>query len=194
MNPSEFEAECRTESACAFVVAISDMVDYSSTSGTPSITILPEFLNLAEVFSEKAANTLPKHDPQDLFLETSGTPRFGPLYNLSQVELNVLREYITDKLAKRFIQPSFSSAKAAVLFMKKRDYSLPLYVDYRGLNLITQKYHYLLPLISEVLDRVVVQKYIQNWIYAQLILRFESERVVRRKLHFAPDIAIMNTE
>ncbi len=63
VNASEFEAEYFTESACAFVVAISDIVDYSSTSGTPSITIPPEYLHLAEVFSEEAANTLPEHGP-----------------------------------------------------------------------------------------------------------------------------------
>ena len=110
VNASEFEAECLTEGACAFVVAISDIVDYSSTLGTPSITIPPEYLDLAEVFSEEAANTLPEHGPQDLCLETSGTPPFGPLYNLSQVELEVLREYIVDNFANGFIQPSSSSA------------------------------------------------------------------------------------
>lgn len=102
VNASEFEAECLTEGACAFVVAISDIVDCSIISGTPSITI-PEYLDLAEVFLEEAANTLPEHGPQDLYLETSGTPPFGPLYNLSQVELEVLREYISDNLAKGFI-------------------------------------------------------------------------------------------
>ncbi len=83
VNALEFEAECLTEGTYAFVVAISDIVDYSSTSSTPSITIPTEYLDLAEVYSEEAANTLPEHGPQDLCLETSGTPPFGPLYNLS---------------------------------------------------------------------------------------------------------------
>ena len=154
----EFEAEYLGESACAFVIAISDIVDYSSNSRAPSITIPLEYLDLAEVFSEEAANTLPEHSPQDLCLETSGTPPFGPLYNLFQVELEVLREYIADNLAKRFIQPSSSSAGAPVLFAKKRDDSLRLCVDYRGLNFITQKNLYPLPLISEALERVVGAK------------------------------------
>ena len=93
VNAGEFEAECLTDGACAFVLAISDIVD-SSILSTPPITIPPEYLDLAEVFSEEAANTLPEYGPQDLALETSGTPLFGPLYNLSQVELEVLRETI----------------------------------------------------------------------------------------------------
>ena len=56
------------------------------------------------MFSEEAVNTLPEHRPQDLCLETLGTPAFGPLYNLSQVELEVLREYITDNFGRGFIQ------------------------------------------------------------------------------------------
>lgn len=155
INARKFEAECLTEGACAFFVAISDIVD-SSILGTPPITIPSEHLDLAEVFSEEAANTLPQHGPQDLALETSGTPPFGPLYNLSQIELEVLREY--SNIAKGFIQPSTSSAGTPALFVKKGDDSLRLCVDYRGLNLITQKNHYPLPFISAALDRVVGAK------------------------------------
>jgi hypothetical protein len=40
------------------------------------------------------------------------------------------------------------------LFVLKKDSSLCLYVDYRGLNTITKKNRYPLPLISETLDRL----------------------------------------
>ena len=137
LNAREFEAECLTKGTCAFVLAISDIVDSSIL--TAPITIPSEYLDLAEVFSEDAANTLPEYGPQDLALETSGAPQFGPLYNLSQVELEVVREYISDNLAKGFNKPFTSSAGAPVLYVKKRDDSLRLCVNYQGLNLITQK-------------------------------------------------------
>lgn len=89
LNAAEFKAEYLTEGACAFVLVISDIVDSSILSTLP-ITISSEYLDLAEIFSEEAANTLPNHGPQDLALETSGAPLVGPLYNLSQVELEVL--------------------------------------------------------------------------------------------------------
>ena len=92
VNASEFEAGCPTEVECAFVVAVSDIVDYSSTLGTSSITIVPDYLDLAEVFSEEAANTLPEHGLQYLCLEPSPTSPLRPLYNLFQVELVVLWE------------------------------------------------------------------------------------------------------
>ena len=137
------------------------------------VPVIPsEYSDLAHVFSEDAANTLPEHGHHDLCLETTGTPPFGPLYNLSQNELEVLREYIADNLAKGFIQPSTSSAGAPVLFVKKGDAKLRLCVDYRGLNLITKKNRYPLPLISEALDRVVGAK-----IFTKLYIRAAYNRI-----------------
>ncbi len=80
--------------------------------------------------------------------------------------------YIPYNLAKSFIQPSTSSAGAPVLFAKKRDGSFRLCVDYRGLNLITQKNRYLLPLISGAFDRVVGAK-----IYTKLDIRAAYNRI-----------------
>ena len=91
-------------------------------------------------------------------METSEVPLFRPLYNFSQVELEILREYKLDNLAKGFIQPSTSLAGALIFFVKKGDDTLRLCVCYRGLNLITQKNCYPLPLISEAFDRFVSAK------------------------------------
>ena len=143
----------------AYIIAIteSDLADPKEPP-RPILLIPSEYADLAHIFSEETTNTLPKHGNHNLRLETMGTPQFGSLYNLSQKELEVLREYIADNLAKRFIQPSISSAGAPVLFVKKGDGNLYLCVDYRGFNLITKKNRYPLPLISEALDRVVGAK------------------------------------
>ncbi len=98
---------------------------------------------------------MPAHGSHDLSIETTSDPPFSPFYKLSQTELEVLRGYIKDNLASGFIQPSSSSAGVSILFVKKKDGSLRLSVDYRGLNLVTSKNRYPLPLISEALDRVV---------------------------------------
>ncbi len=134
--------------------------------------ILSEYADLTHFFSEDATNTSPEYGNHDLRLETTDTPPFGPLYNLSQNELEVLREYIADNLAKRFIQPSTSSAGAPVFFLKKGDRNLRLCVDYRSLNLITKKNRYLLPLISEALDRVVEAK-----LFTKLDIRAAYNRI-----------------
>ena len=57
-----------------------------------------------------------------------------------------------DKLASGAIQPSNSPHGAPVLFVPKKDGKLRLCVDFRGLNKITKKDRYPLPLISDLLD------------------------------------------
>ena len=47
-----------------------------------------------------------------------------------------------------------SSARSLILFVLKKDGGLRLYVNYRGLNKITVKNRYPLPLMGEILDRV----------------------------------------
>ena len=45
------------------------------------------------------------------------------------------------------------------MFVKKKDGSLRLCVDYRALNKVTKKDHYPLPLIGEALDQLHTAKY-----------------------------------
>jgi len=81
------------------------------------------------------------------------SPPFGPIYQLLEKELKVLKEYINENLAKGFIRPSTSLVGSLVLFIPKKDGSLRLCVDYRALNNITIKDWYALPLINELHDR-----------------------------------------
>ncbi len=63
-----------------------------------------------------------------------------------------LRYYVNTNLANGLIQPSKSPAGAPILFVKKKDDSLRLCVDYHGLNSITVKDRYPLPIINDLLD------------------------------------------
>jgi hypothetical protein len=81
-------------------------------------------------------------------------PPFGPIYNLSQKnKLAAPREYLDENLAKNFIWHSKFSVGALILFVKKKDGSLRMCVDYRGLYKIVTKHRYLLLLISGLLDQ-----------------------------------------
>ena len=93
------------------------------------------------MFSPGEAKELPPHRPYDIKIETEGEkmPPIGKLYNMSEVELKALKEYIDDMLGKGFIRSSNSPAGAPVLFAKKKDGSLRLCVDYRALNKVTRK-------------------------------------------------------
>jgi hypothetical protein len=123
---------------------------------TLRVLVPPEFHPHLEVFKKSNSNKLPEHSRYDhaIPLEGDAQPPFGPIYSLSEVELKALNDYLKDNLKKGFIQPSSSPAGAPILFVKNNDGSLRLCVDYRGLNKITRKNRYPLPLIQESLDRL----------------------------------------
>ena len=119
-------------------------------------TVPEQYHDYADVFSEAAAASLPPHRPYDhtIDLEEGETPPYSPIYFMSETKLKALREHLDDALGKGFIRPSNSPAGAPILFVKKKDGSLRLCVDYRGLNRITRKNRYPLPLIGDLLDRL----------------------------------------
>ena len=116
-----------------------------------------KYFNYSNVFSmehvaEFSENTgINKHA---IKLEEGKQPLFGPIYSLGPVELETLKTYIKTNLANGFIRLSKSPVGAPILFDRKPDRSLRLCVDYRGLNNLTIKNQYPLPLIGESLDRL----------------------------------------
>jgi hypothetical protein len=103
---------------------------------------IPEqYREFADVFSKMKADKLAPHRPYDLTinLEEGAQPPVGCIYSLSKVELEALRAFVDENLAIGFIRPSSSPHGAPVLFVKKKDGSLRLCVDFRGLNRITRK-------------------------------------------------------
>ena len=112
--------------------------------------------DFADIFEKQNADRLPAHRPYDcpIELQVGEHPPFGPIYGLSESELEALRIYLASNLVKGFIQPSKSPAEAPILFVKKKDGSLRLCVDYRGLNKVTVRNRYPLPLIPALLDRL----------------------------------------
>ena len=74
------------------------------------------------------------------------------MYPLSQSELASLRDFLDEHLKLGFIRPSKSQFGTPVLFIKKKTGELRLCVDFHGLNKLTKKDHYPLPLITDLLD------------------------------------------
>ena len=122
---------------------------------TPDLSNIPsEYHEFADVFSKNKAKTLPSHHPYDLKinLEEGAQPLVGSIYSLSASEQEALKEFIEENLNMGFIQPTSSPHGALVLFIKKKDGSLRLCVNFCKLNYISKKDHYLLSLISNLLD------------------------------------------
>ena len=119
------------------------------------MSALPEqYKSYQNVFKKKNADILPQHWPYDcpIDIEEGAQVSFGPIYSLSRDELATLKEYIDENLTKGFIQHSKSPANASILFVKKKDGSLRMCVDYRGLNKVIIRNRYPLPLIFGLLN------------------------------------------
>ena len=121
------------------------------------VQIPSEYSDFSDVFSEERASILPEAtelNQHAIELQEGQQPPYGPIYSLGPVELKTLKTYIKTNLANGFIWPSKSSTSAFILFVGKPNSSLRLCVDYRGLNNLTIKNRYPLPLIGESLDRL----------------------------------------
>jgi hypothetical protein len=73
---------------------------------------------------------------------------------MSLEELETLKQYLINNLEKGFIEPSQSPFAAPVLFIKKPNSGLRLYIDYRKLNQLIRKDQYPLPLMDEIFVRL----------------------------------------
>jgi hypothetical protein len=123
---------------------------------------LPDALSsYQDVFEKDQATALPSHKLADhrIQIQEGKEPPYGPLYNLSERELRILRDYLRESLANGRIRHSNSPAGAPILFVPKKDGTLRLCVDYRGLNAVTIKDRCALPLINETLDRLTGARY-----------------------------------
>ena len=90
--------------------------------------------------------------------EGKGLPN-QKIYPLGAEELETVQDYINKNQATGWIREAFTDGGSPIIFVKKKDGSLRLCVDYRALNEITKKDRYPLPLIGEALDRLHTAKY-----------------------------------
>ena len=73
---------------------------------------------------------------------------------MAPIELVELKKQLQELLDKGFIRPSVSPWGAPVLFVKKKDGTMRLCIDYRELNNITVKNKYPLPRIDDLFDQL----------------------------------------
>ncbi len=168
IDKREFAKAAMDENSEAFVVHMSAL-DVAESSIYPS-----QAVQMAALQWDKVPTKIPAKysDYVDVFsldlamelLENTGMNKhtielidgkqspYGPIYTLSPVEQETLKAHIKTHPKTGFIRPSKSPASAPIFLTKKLDNSLRPCVDYRGVNNLTIKNQYPLPLIGEALD------------------------------------------
>ncbi|KAL4014449.1 hypothetical protein IC575_026651 [Cucumis melo] len=87
-------------------------------------------------------------------LERDTAPISRAPYRMAPAELKELKVQLQELLDKGFIRPSVSPWGALVLFVKKKDGSMRLCIDYRELNKVTVRNRYPLPRIDDLFDQL----------------------------------------
>ena len=81
---------------------------------------------------------------------------------MSPSELAEVRKQLDEYLAKGWVRPSTSPYGAPILFVRKKDGSLRMCIDYRALNKQTKPDRYPLPRIDDLLDRLTRAFYLSS--------------------------------
>ncbi|KAH0651615.1 hypothetical protein KY284_031527 [Solanum tuberosum] len=124
-------------------------------SKTPSIESVSVVNELPKVFLEEFPGIPPKREIDfgiDLLPNTQ--PISIPPYRMAPVELKELKEQLKNLLDKGFIRTSVSPWGAPVLFLRKKDGSLRMCIDYRQLNKVTIENKYPLSRIDDLFDQL----------------------------------------
>ncbi|KAJ0615087.1 putative nucleotidyltransferase, Ribonuclease H [Helianthus annuus] len=120
-----------------------------------------------EVFAEELPG-LPPHRQVEFQIEL--TPGAAPIarapYRLAPAELKELSTQLQELLDKGFMRPSSSPWGAPMLFVKKKDGTFRMCIDYHELNKVTIKNHYPLPRIDDLFDQLQGSSY-----YSKIDLR-----------------------
>nr|GFC16790.1 putative reverse transcriptase domain-containing protein [Tanacetum cinerariifolium] len=115
------------------------------------------YLFVAQVVEkEPAKRRLPP--PRQVEFEIELVPGAAPVarvpYRLAPLEMKELAKHLQELSDKGFIRPSSSPWGAPVLFVKKKDGSFRMCIDYRELNKLTIKNRYPLPRIDDLFDQL----------------------------------------
>ncbi|GJW11398.1 putative reverse transcriptase domain-containing protein [Tanacetum coccineum] len=151
-------------------------IDKSEEKRLEDVPIVREF---PEVFPEDLPGLPPARQVEfQIDLVPSAAPIARAPYRLAPAEMQELSTQLQELFEKGFIRPRFSPWGAPVLFVKKKDGSFQMCIDYRELNKLTVKNRYPLLRIDDLFDQLqgsrVYSKIDLRSSYHQLIVREED--------------------
>jgi hypothetical protein len=108
-------------------------------------------------------------------LQSSTALILKQLYQIPRIEMAELKIQLQELLDKGYIRPSSSPFVCPTLFVKKKDKTLRLCINYQPLNAVTIKNKYLLPHIDVLFDQLVGAK-----VFSKIDLQSEYNQI---KIH-----------
>ena len=129
--------------------------DKDSILETPTLESVSIVCEFPEVFPKDLLGVPPEREIDfgiDLLPDTQ--PISIPPYRMAPAELKKWKEQLKDLLDNGFIRPSISQWGAPILFVKKKDGSLRMCIDYRLFNKVTIKNKYPIPRIDDLFDQL----------------------------------------
>ena len=142
---------------------MSQAIDAEADSETRSLEyVRREILaKYRHVFPDELPAGLPPSREVDHRIELvpGAVPPSRPTFRLSDFELGELKKQLEELVKAGFIQPSKSPFGAPILFVKKKDGTMRMCIDYRALNNVTIKNSYPLPRVDELFDRLKGARY-----------------------------------
>eukprot|EP00253_Pinus_taeda_P006753 PITA_06753 len=152
----EFEANqlvrCVRKGCQIYAIQVGYADSKDKTAILNNIPVIQEF---TDVFPEEIPGLPPKRNIDfTIELVPGATPISRAPYRMSVPELTELKMQLQELLDKNYIRPSVSPWGAPVLFVKNKDGTFRMCIDYRQLNKLTMKNKYPLPRIDELFDQV----------------------------------------
>ena len=121
--------------------------------------LVPEcFHEHLSVFDYEESKRLPPHreqfDHRIKLLKDARLPKTERLRRTSTEELQAIRDWLRENLSKGWLEASSADYASPILLVKKPGGGIRVCIDYRGLNHITERDRYPLPLIADIMGRV----------------------------------------
>ncbi|GJR48703.1 putative reverse transcriptase domain-containing protein [Tanacetum coccineum] len=126
----------------------------------PKLSDISVVRDFVDVFPEDLSGLPPQRQVEfRIDLVPGATPVAKSPYRLAPSEMQELSGQLQELQDKGFIRPSHSPWGAPVLFVKKKDGSFRMCIDYRELNKLTVKNRYPLPRIDDLFDQLQGSRY-----------------------------------
>ncbi|CAL8163124.1 unnamed protein product [Prunus armeniaca] len=127
---------------------------------TLNLEDVPVVCEFPDVFPDDLPGLPPQRETEFTIELLPGTnPIHQPPYRKAPAELHELKIQLQELVDLGFIRPSVSPWGAPVLFVKKKDGTMRLCIDYRQLNKVTVRNRYPLPRIDDLFDQLKGAKY-----------------------------------